>query len=180
MTYKGMEEDRKYLTRSIEELAQYLSSDVLLWRMTGIQNALCPGNVLLALHRLSIERTNDIFVSTSSIKGLIEKRQSAWDKKVKRELPMRVNQWHELVEDFFRNKLIDGSYSYNIRSRVILNLLMRESRFLDQELQSKIEHSDEILIKLARPGDFVWDRELLTVFPQAEYPYLYYEQAERL
>jgi hypothetical protein len=76
---------------------------------------------------------------------------------VKRELPMRVNQWHELVEDFFRNKLIDGSYSYNIRSRVILNLLMRESRFLDQELQSKIDHSDEILIKLARRVDFVFD-----------------------
>lgn len=176
MTYKGMEEDRRYLARSAEELAQYLSSDVLLWRMTGIQNPLCPGNLLLALRRLSIERML-IDTSTGFIADLIEKRQIAWDKKVSRELPMRVNQWYELVEDYHRNRAIDGSYTYNVRVRVILSLLMQESRFSDQELRKKIEQSDEKLALLARPGDFTWDVDLIAVFPQSEYPYLFYEQA---
>lgn len=178
MIYKGMEEDRRYLARSAEELAQYLSSDVLLWRMTGVQNPLCPGNVLLALHRLRVEPMPDD-ASNGLIADLIEKRQSAWDKKVSRELPMRVNQWQELVADYHRNRGIDGAYSYNVRVRVILSLLMQESRFTDQELQSRIEQADEKLALLARPGDFTWDADLIAVFPQVEFPYLYYVQAGR-
>lgn len=174
-----MEEDRRYISRSAEELAQYLSSDVLLWRMTGIQNPLCPGNVLLALRRLTVEQTTDDDASAGIITDLIEKRQSSWDKKVNREIPMRVNQWHELVEDYHRNRAIDGSYSYTVRVRVILYLLMHESRSLDLEQQTKVESADEILLQLAKPGGFVWDRELLKVFPQADFPYLFYEQAGR-
>jgi hypothetical protein len=179
MSYKGMEEDRRYITRSAEELAQYLSSDVLLWRMTGIQNPLSPGNVLLALRRLSVKPISDDDTSTGIITDLIEKRQSSWDKKVNREIPMRVNQWQELVEDYHRNRAIDGSYCYTVRVRVILHLLMDESRFLDHEQQNKVERTDEMLSQLARPGNYVWDRELLKVFPQTDFPYLYYEQAGR-
>lgn len=180
MSYTGMEEDRRYITRSAEELAQYFSSDVLLWRMSGIHNPLCPGNVLLTMRKLSIEQKPAEEASIGIITELIEKRQIAWDKKVMRELPMRVNQWQELVDDYHRNNAIDGSYRYNIRVRVIIKLLMHETRFLNDEMQNRIENADKIVTLLGKPGDFVWDKELERVFPLEDFPYLYFEQAGRL
>lgn len=179
MTYNGLDEDRRYITRSAEELPQYLSSDVLLWRMTEINIPLCPGNILLALRKLSAVPGSNEAQSLGAVKELIEKRRIVWETKVSREIPMRVNQWRELVEDYHRNTAIDASYRYNVRVRIILHLLLNESRYLDHELQEKIESADELLRLLVKPGEFVWDTDLIPVFPQELHPYLYFEQAGR-
>lgn len=177
MVYDGIDEDRRFITRSAEEMALYLSSDVLLWRMTGQNNPLCPGNLLLAQARLSFipGDSDETFIGT--IKNLIQSRATAWEKKVDRELPMRVNQWQGLVEDFHRNNGIDATYPYNVRVRVILDLLMNETRFVDPSTTMKIELADDLLGRMVKKGEFVWDRELSMVFPQGTYTYLYYEQA---
>jgi hypothetical protein len=177
MTYDGEDEDRRFVARSAEELAQYLSADVLLWRMSGIDLPLCPGNLLLALRKLSVIREYAELTSISQIMTMIDQRYTQWQKKVNRELPMRGNQWQELVKDFHRNGGIDASFYYSVRVRVILALLSIESRTTDHKVLQQINSADEVLGLLVQPGEFAWNPGLRKAFPKETYPYLYYEQA---
>lgn len=168
-----MDLDRRLLTRSADELEAYLSSKVLLWRVTGVEIPLCPGNLLLACHRLRTLSDSTINLQMDSLMDLLNLRKASWEKKVNRELPMRVRQWKELVEDYNRESRIDSSYIYNVRTRVIIDLLISEARFPDQVIQMDLEKTDEMLFVMTKNGEFVWDQDLIDSFPNPLYPYLY-------
>ena len=173
MTYQGIEEERRFVVRSAEELDQYLSSEVLLWRMAGIDLPLCPGNLMLSLDRLNVVADYATKPAIHTINDLIKRRRIAWEKKVNKELPMRVNQWQEQVREIHQYGIIDASYQYNVRTRVIITLLMTEIRYPDNEQEMKLSQTDERLLAMAKPGAFVWDEVLVDTFPQEVYPYLY-------
>lgn len=173
MTYQGIEEERRFIDRSAEELDQYLSSEVLLWRMAGIDLPLCPGNLMLTSDRLTAVSDSATKQTISTIKDLIKGRRIAWEKKVNKELPMRVNQWQEQVREIHQYGILDASYHYSVRTRVILKLLMTETRYPDNERELQISQADETLLAMAKPGAFVWDEVLVDTFPQKAYPYLY-------
>jgi len=179
MKKNWVEGDRQYISRSSQELDQYLSSEVLLWRMSRIELPLSPGNLLLALRRLDAIQDSSDAQSNESIKELIEKRRSAWEKKVNNELPMRVTQWSELLQDYRRYGKLDASYQYNVRTRVMITLLLLETRYPEIELELQINQADEMLRLMAIPGKFLWDERLLSAFPQKAFPFLYVQAAER-
>lgn len=173
MTYKANEEDRRFVTLSAGELEEYLSSEVLLWRMKGINLPLTPGNLLLAMKRLSVENDSALAELINQTQNLIDKRRIAWEKKVEKEIPMRMNQWRNQVEEIQRNGSIDASYAYQVRTRVILDLLLTEKRYPDEQIIFTLENADQNLFLETEPGEWVWDEKLMDRFPKEAYPYLY-------
>ena len=173
MIYQGIEDERRFIARSAEELDQYLSSEVLLWRMAGIDLPLCPGNLMLSSDRLNAAADAATKPAILAVKDLIKRRRIAWEKKVNKELPMRINQWQEQVREIRQYGILDASYPYNVRTRVIIKLLITEIRYPDNEQEMKLSQADESLLRMAKPGSFVWDEVLVDTFPQEAYPYLY-------
>lgn len=173
MAYKGSEEDRRFVALSAGELDDYLSSEVLLWRMNRIDLPLTPGNLLLAVKRLSVVNDPALGVTIDQTQNLIDRRRTAWGKKVDKELAMRMNQWREQVEEITRYGSIDASFTFQVRSRVILELLLTEKRYPDEHIRSTVENADNGLFFLTKPGEFLWDENLMDLFPKEAYPYLY-------
>lgn len=176
MVYKGNEEDRRFVALSTGELEDYLSSGVLLWRVKGTDLPLTPGNLLLAMKRLS--RINDPLWQTESerIDCMINRKRGAWEKKVDQELSMRLNQWRDQVEQVSHYGGIDASYRYQVRTRLILDLLMAEKRYNNEDTHLALEKVDQDLSLLTDRGDFIWDESLKDGFPENQYPYLYIKE----
>ncbi len=173
MAYKGSEEDRRFVTLSAGELEEYLSSEVLLWRVKSIDLPLTPGNLLLAIKRLSVIEDKKLGLIIDQILQLIDTRRTAWEKKVSKELPMRLNQWCNQVEEIQRYGSLDSSYVYQVRTRVILKLLLEEKRYPDEHTKHTLEGADGNLYQITESGEFVWDESLNDQFPEASYPFLF-------
>lgn len=176
MTYQGMEEDRSFILSSADEFDQYLSSDTLLWRLGGINLPLTPGNLLFSRLRIGVNADEQVDCALQNITCMVKNRRSAWEKKISKEIPLRLNQWRNLVEEFHRIGGLDASYSYNIRVRVILDLITTELEHAYLDVDRKLDELDGILMNLSQPGRFIWDEELEKYFPQDRYSYLYVKE----
>ncbi len=173
MTYKGSDEDRRFVTLSAGELEEYLSSEVILWRIRGLDLPLTPGNLLLAMKRLSVVEDKQLALIIDGILRLIDTRRTAWEKKVSKEIPIRLNQWGNLVEEIQRYGSLDASYGYQVRARVILELLLAEQHYPDQPTRHALEGVDVSLSLITGSGEFIWDEILKDCFQEDAYPYLY-------
>jgi len=173
MTYRKLEEDRVFILSSTLELGNYLSSEVILWQMEKNLPPLTVGNLLLAWKRVTTQEGLELMQVNETLSNLIEKRRTAWEKKIQAELPMRLNQWRQIVEDFAGQQEIDASYSSNVRTRTMLTLLLLELRFPAEPIQASLASLDWELGRWTETGPFVWEKELEKAFPVELHPYLY-------
>lgn len=179
MTYKGSEEDRRFVTLSAGELEQYLSSEVLLWRIKNTNLPLTPGNLLLAMTRLCVVDDPEINTIVDRLHQLIDMRRTAWEKKVSKELPMRLKQWCNQVDEIQIEGKLDASFVYQARTRVILDLLLAEKHYPDEKTRLALAGADGKLGLIAGQGEFIWDEVLKDRFPENRHPYLYLKDKER-
>ena len=173
MDYKGKEEDRQFILSSGIELDQYLNSWTLMWRLSGLRIPLSPGNLLFALKRFPVDTDPKISEISSGISQLIAGRRQAWWRKIEQEIPMRVNQWKATVEELQENGSFDRTFSYAVRARVVAALLIDQLDTNVTRYTRSLEIFDELLKNLTKQGEFLWESDLLQVFPQAQFPYLY-------
>jgi len=174
MSYQGMEDDIRLTLAAGEELAQYLSSSIILWRVKHCNQPLSPGNLLLAITRL--KTVNEIAVQhdeMNKVEKLIDTRRQAWENRARQEIPLRLNQYRELVDEYLEQGAIDASYRSNISTRVKLDLLFRSLAAEPYVEQRKAQELDRQLGALLPEGDFIWEPELETGFPKSIYAYLY-------
>ncbi len=178
MVATGHNEDQEIVRSSASELNEYLDSEVLLWRLSNTRSMLTPGSLLLALARTQRTMDEQIVQSRELILSTLYKRRVAWGKKIQKEIPMRVNQWQMLMEDYKDQGRFDGSYAYNVRVRVILSLLLQGVDYVNAEQLTKVQVLDDVLGEMSTGGDFLWDSDLMEIFPQESYPYLYLSVAK--
>lgn len=174
MSYQGMERDRKFILASAEELEIYLSSDVLLWPLRGHKDPLSPGNLLLSQARLAlIANYPALSGSLDRIRGIIYTRRKAWLNRVEKEIPLRLNQYRGLIEDYIDAGAIDAGYRDNISARVKLDLLLNELDNEPEALLRSLEELDGKLSSLVNEGEFIWESDLQDFFPKDRFGYLY-------
>ncbi len=180
MTYKGSEDDRRFVTLSAGELEQYLSSEVLLWRIKNTNLPLTPGNLLLAMTRLCVVDDLEINTVVDRLHQLIDMRRTAWEKKVSKELPMRLKQWGNQVDEILNEGKLDASYVYQVRTRVIIDLLLEEKHYPDEQTRLALAGVDGKLNLIAEKGEFIWDEVLKDRFPDNRHPSLYLKDKRQL
>lgn len=184
---QGTDNDLIYLHASVPELEKYLLSEVLYYpvtaergrQLTGDTTQLTIGNLLLSVTRLrAAELAADEAAQFKNLLQEVEQVRSQWRKnwkqKVEREIPNRLRLWMNYLGDWGDTSTTRaGDYHYNVRLRVILELLMAETDDLLIQERSLLRTLDLRLKGKGIPGDFIWDDFLASAFPQDRFWYLY-------
>jgi hypothetical protein len=171
---KWQEEDSSLLLSAADELSDYLDSSVIDWLISSSRLVLTPGRVLLAIKRLStisnIDPKVSILIELTTRR--INTRHIAWQKKIDLELPRRLKVWENALMEY-REEGLDLSYNAQVVNRTILNLLAKEANSLPPSFETHLSVLDNELRMLLKPGGFIWDEQLMTVFPMTDYWFLY-------
>lgn len=181
-----LEKDWNFLRAALPDLQEYLLSDKLYWPLSGRVGErgesvlqLTPGNLLLALKRLrsfpwpaaraeELEKLADAFHQTR------DRWLSNWRRKVEKELPVRLKRWAEFLGESGKSGTRDlPVYRYEVRIRVILQLLLDELVNISTPSIEQIRHLDLRLRAVTQVGEFVWQPELADGFAAEDFWYLY-------
>lgn len=176
----------EFLRESLDELERYLLSEDLYGRLHAKAPAgeppfasLTLGNVLLARKELLAASLRGDQVGLfqaldRKLETLRSKWRAAWDEKAKQEYPARLRQWGFFLNELHREpeKQADR-YAYEVRRRVIVELLGQESQSAADENHDKLFMLDELLKRDFVEGEFVWDEGMREGFPKSVYWYLW-------
>lgn len=188
----SFEQDLTYGQSTVHELEEYLLSNVLYWPMTARggkhlaagMTQLTIGNLLLSIRRLETagaklgEMISEVTVLRHLVEQVREQWKSNWDKKAGAEIRSRLTQWdHYLAEMAGQQGGSHGDYPYNIRQRVILELLLAEiDKPLSKE-QTYLAALDQRIRSSTHPSGFLWDETLQAGFPEQPFWFLYRKPA---
>jgi len=182
-----IENDYAFLRASVPQLENYLLSDVLYYPVTaeggrqlsGDTTRLTLGNLLLSVRRLEadglpVEIRNEAETALSQVNQIRNKWLSNWKRKAGVEIPNRLRLWKNYLEDWRENSpSAAGEYRYNVRLRVILELLFSESDALFVQEQALLRALDTRLKAKGTPGQFIWDPSYQSAFPSDHFWFLY-------
>jgi hypothetical protein len=180
------EYDLRYLQAGLDVMEAYLLSDEVFWPLSanppeGSMDfpSLSLGGLLLARERFTTYPvTNAQEVQRqqvlSNLEGVRSKWRVAWEKKAGRSFSLRLRMWRDYVEEY-RNSPQENAdkYSYEVRLRVMLNLIISES---GKGLQAEVDLLsvlDGYLRSVLDKNGFIWEPEIQPGFPVNPYWYLY-------
>lgn len=184
----AIEKERLYIEASILELKEYLLSPVLFWPVSVTNTSreeratipkLTPGNLYLSIRKLQsygfpIEKKREVEELIENISTIIREWQSGWRKKAEKEFQIRIRQWGTYLNDIKHDRRINqASFAYQVRDRVILDLLNDELKLAGNIENQKILALDDTVRQLTKPGGFLWEDEFIQGFPQKTFWYLY-------
>ncbi len=181
-----LKQDWEFLEAAAGDLETYLLSSILYYPLGGARKSdstqellqLTLGNVLLTITRLqAVDLTEE---EAGNLKALVERVEqvhqrwkSNWLVKAQQEIPARLTLWQNSLDEWAEKKDRHlAGYRHQVRWRVILHLLLKESgvQFVEDELLAGL---DTRLKYISTPGVFIWEQEIQSGFPQTEYWYLY-------
>ena len=162
--------DLRFLRESVSQLQDYLLSNELYWPLSGSLPRLTPGSLLLELKRVQTAglAPAELPGLQRQVEAIRAKWRTAWEKKAAREVTNRTRLWSQFLSDFAHDpeKNLD-SYRSEARGRAILQLLLAEQP--DSPEKSAIVDLDILLKSRVKPGRFLWEPELQSVFPQTDF-----------
>ncbi len=179
-----LQNDWTLVSSAGSELEEFLLSPQIFWpiheggrqTLPGDMSRLSVGNLLLSLARLNaaqpfVSQIPDSSIVFDQIQNMRQRWLSNWRKKAQQEIPIRLNRWQAYVSELASSpSSLRGDYPYNIRYRVILQLLFQEVP--DQDIRVLI-NSDQRLRGISQPAGFIWDAAIQPGFSKETYWYLY-------
>lgn len=182
-----IDNDIAFLRASVPELEKYLLSNVLYYPVTaergrqlsGDTTQLTIGNVLLSTARLRAlnlppEKAEQVEPILMEIDRTRSRWYANWKKKAELEIPNRLRLWKNHLDEWIDSSASrGGDYHYNVRQRVILELLLGESDELFVQEKSLLRRLDLRLKGKGVPGDFIWDEQVKSAFPPDRFWFLY-------
>lgn len=176
----------QYLQAGTEELEAYLLSDDLFWPIHAAPPAgmqpyprLTLGGLSLAQKRAGalIKSREEAWQVEQIIRRIDIARQKwrlRWDDKAHRELMSRLMQWRNYLQEYRQDPVRHAAYyPYEIRWRVLIELLEKNVEAVSENENELRTGLDLILKSVFKPGEFVWDKELQPAFAEDAYWYLY-------
>jgi hypothetical protein len=180
-----MNQDWEYLQAAVEELVDYLHSQVVHWRLSP-KNAskahtqfpgLTVGNICLARARLSAQRDFSEMAAFQQVCGQMDEIRKTWRvnwaKKAEREFGERLRLWKVYVSEELAYEYSANEYRSQIRLRTILEMLKNEVLQTKVEEIALLEALDDQVLSLTLPGGFVWDKESQPSFPEEKFWFLH-------
>jgi hypothetical protein len=180
------EYDLHYLQASSDGLEAYLFANQLYWPLGASPPAgeapyppLTLDNLLLSQARLKARRLSksqqaELARLAGSLDLLRSKWRSAWGRKAQHEFRARLNLWRNYLSEYQQDP--DGQadrYPYEVRQRVMLQLLEDEVDEIPSAEAELLRLLDQHLRAWLAPGQFVWEADLINVFTQEHYWYLH-------
>lgn len=182
-----LENDLAFVRASVPELENYLLSDVLYYPITaergrqlsGDTTQLTTGNLLLSIARLGavnlpVDQRLQLDTLLHEIDRVMDQWRAHWKQKVEQEIPNRLRLWKNYIGEWNNSHQVNaGDYRYNVRLRVILELLMAETDGLLVHEKDQLRRLDMRLKSKGILGEFVWDEAFASAFPPDPFWYLY-------
>jgi hypothetical protein len=175
----------RYISAALDELENYLLSDELFWPLVfraGSLDQSYPrltlGGLLLAKQKITSNYVPQLNIPIHKylleIDMMRQKWQIMWGKKAHREWQSRLNQWKNYLNELRQSpeKHIDY-FPYEVRWRVILELLGNDYSQIPEEEIELLRGMDLMLKALFVPGEFIWEASLQTAFPEPKFWFLY-------
>lgn len=185
-TMPDISHDLNYVAVSLSELKTYLLSKELFWPLRlkpapGKPSVakLTPGNLLLsfarldALHhskKMSSKQESELLKLKRDFNVLKTKWTVAWENKATQEFTSRLRQWRLYLNEVAHDVNTHAPYfATEVRLRVLLELLRDD---LAEVPETDLSTLDDELRSHFTPGDFIWDADFATGFPQEKYWFL--------
>jgi hypothetical protein len=183
---KTFEYDLGYLQACLEVMESYLFSDEVFWPVSGTPPEGAPdyprltlGGLLLAERRLIAypqgeTQATQVQKIISQIELIRTKWRVLWEKKAGRSYSVRLRMWGDFLDEY-RSSPLDNAdrYAYEVRMRVMLDILRSESGGQPTAEIEMLNVLDRYLKGVLRMGSFIWETEVQTGFPEGVYWYLY-------
>lgn len=178
----ALEKEAVFLEAALPELKSYLFSKELYWSLAPFlgfnQSAdlttLTAGNLLLSRARLKARPAlpkEELLLG--NLDEICQRWKAHWFQKIEKEIPARLSLWGNALTEAQEEGFTPASYRYQIRLRVMLELLSAELPVILPIYQKQIPALDQLLKAMTFPGSFVWEPEVMLVFPEQEYWFLY-------
>jgi len=168
------------------EMRDYLLAKILYWPLQTRAPSGDPsypmmtiGSVMLAvvqaralamttMQRMELDRIEiDLYT-------LRKRWRAAWERKAHEEFQARLRRWGQfLVELRRQDEGYISTYCYEVRWRVILDLLRIELENMSVAEQKILTICDQQLLAMLIPGEFIWDSSFANGFPREVYWYLW-------
>jgi hypothetical protein len=175
-----LKQDVVVLATMAGEMTEYLSSDVLFWRMMyGGMPMLTLGGYLMRQHRLlalpdllAEGEWERVRTAVAQFNSALTDKVVRFETKAHTELEARLRQWGESLKE--RG---DAGYGTAVETRLMIKLLVdmlqSEPYQLNPRIPSQVHLLDSNLRNHWQPGDFVWPDEWQPAYPKADYWWLY-------
>jgi len=178
----ALKKEAVFLKAALPELKNYLFSKELYWSLAPIldlsQSAdlttLTPGNLLLCRARLKARPAlpkEELLLG--NLDEICHRWKAHWFQKIEKEIPARLTLWGNALTEAQEEGFTPASYRYQVRLRVILELLSAELPVTPLLYQKQIPALDQLLKAMTLPGSFVWEPEVMPAFPESDYWFLY-------
>ncbi|OGO30924.1 MAG: hypothetical protein A2136_01320 [Chloroflexi bacterium RBG_16_54_11] len=183
---KSVEYDLRYIQAGLEVLEDYLLSEDVFWPMGAKPPLgepdfpqLTLGGMLLARARLVSQhlypgQQEQVQRAVSSLDRYRTKWRVAWEKKARQCFQVRQRMWGDYLRDYQENQPDNADrYAYEVRLRVMLELLRSEYNIENKAEVELIMALDGYLKSALVPDGFIWEPELEAGFPPGVYWFLY-------
>ena len=183
---KSLEYDLCYLNAGLEILEKYLLSDEVFWPINinpPVGEPEYPGLTLdwillasarLAGHRMSPDQKDQVEKVISTMEFYHSRWRVAWEKKASQCYQVRERMWRNFIQEYQDNPQENADrYGYEVRLRVMLELLKPEFRQQNTADEEMLSGLDGYLKSVLVAYGFIWDQEVQTGFPEKVYWYLY-------
>ena len=178
--------DLRYLQASLSSLEDYLLSRVGQWPLGEAAPAgelafppLTIEGILLAQRRLQAQKLPEALeteyqTTFSLIQSIHTRWPAAWDRKTAECFRQRLNLWRGFLDDLFHLPASHvDRYPYEVRLRVMLDLLAQFPAAIPATAIEQLADLDRMLHRHWKPGHFIWEANLQPGFPVEPHWYLY-------
>jgi hypothetical protein len=183
---KSLDYDFRYLDSGIEILEQYLLSDEVFWPVNvsppegePAYPLLTLDGLLLARARLTSRRiTPDQLYKVERVYSKLEldrlKWKVAWEEKASKCYQVRARMWRTFIQEYQDNPQENADrYNYEVRLRVMLELLKTEILQPPTVDTGLLKSLDGYLKSILVYTEFIWDEDIQAGFPETDYWFLY-------
>jgi hypothetical protein len=182
---KSVEYDLRYIEAGREELEGYLLSKEVFWPL-GVKppegkpdypqltlDWMLLSSARLSGRRLSGAQNDQVERAISDLDLHRSKWRVAWEKKAGHCYQVRGRMWRDYLQEYKDNPQDNADrYTYEIRLRVMLELLRNEFRQQTPEVEFLMSLDGYLKIVL-EPGGFIWEPEIEAGFPVDKFWFLY-------
>ena len=183
---KSFDYDLGYLSAGLEILERYLLSDDVFWAINAKSPVGEPDFPQLTLdymlvtrarltgRQLSPEQAERVEAVISNMEFYRSKWSVAWEGKASQCYQVRERMWQSFIQEYQDNQLENaGRYPYEVRIRVMLELLKQELGRQFRKEEDMLPALDDYLKRMLMPDKFIWEPEIQAGFPKNVYWFLY-------
>lgn len=172
-------QDLAFLSAGVEQLEDYLLSDVIYWPLHEADLPhLTLGGLLLAERRATVRARDGaerarLEALRMQMEAVRLRWRAAWERKCSQEVRARLALWQSFLQDYREAPAVQAeNYPQQVQWRVLLQLLTETLENAPKEAGVVLE-LDRFLRAVFLPGKFIWEEDLSPAFPPEPFWFLY-------